>query len=155
MTAPPAITRHSLPGILAEIADATSLEIAVAVARALGGIRLHLPKQPKPDHKLARVVGVKAAAIICQRLGAGEYRVPAARALLHWHDAHCLRARGWSQKRIARALALTQDHVQHILAGAPAGAAAADDPEAPVRCIACGRLLAAAATDERSGSGPV
>lgn len=55
---------HGLPGVLGEIAEIAGLDAAFAVARAVGGTRVYIPRRPGPDHWLLQAVGTEAAAKI-------------------------------------------------------------------------------------------
>lgn len=134
----PALPR-GLPALLIEIAELTTVDIAIALARGFGGTRIRFPRNPRPDHPVARLVGLQAARIIGQRMSGAQLAIPSARPLLRWHDARVLRRRGLSHRAIARTLGISEDHVRRILGGIPAGEsgppAAAPLPVCPV----CGR----------------
>lgn len=66
------MTRSSLPGVLAEIADIAGTEIAWAIARAQGGITVYIPAQPGDDHWLVELVGREAADKISQHFVPGK-----------------------------------------------------------------------------------
>lgn len=57
-----------LPGLLREIAEATSYEVALAVARVKGGQRVYLRLNPPADHWLSRAVGQATAIKICHAI---------------------------------------------------------------------------------------
>lgn len=61
----------SLPGILAEIADAAGEDAALALARALGGTQIYVPPSPGADHWLSELVGHGQALAIADRLTGG------------------------------------------------------------------------------------
>ncbi len=50
-------TRNSLPGILTEIAAATSAQAALKIAAAHGGTRVYIPAAPSATHWLSQLVG--------------------------------------------------------------------------------------------------
>lgn len=146
------ITAFALPGLLADIARATSIDIAVAIARTHGGRRLSLPTEArlKRDHGLCKLIGVHAARIICRRWGGARYEMPSAKTFLHWYDARRLRAQRASYSEISRALGIGYGRVQELLRGfpLPEGPAPAQS-EASRRCGACGRKHRTAGSAQR------
>jgi hypothetical protein len=66
----------ALPGILAEIAEATDVETARKVALRFGGRRMKLPARPRESTPLAKAVGLPAARAIVDALGHGEHLIP-------------------------------------------------------------------------------
>lgn len=74
-----------LPGLLREIAEATSYEIALTVARLKGGRRVYLRNDPPADHWLSLAVGIEAATKICQAIcpasGGLDIDIPKGRAI--------------------------------------------------------------------------
>lgn len=140
MTGEPNITPYALPGILAEIAEATCVEIAVALARKHGGQRLYLPREPKRDHHLCRLLGVQAARIICARWGSERHEIPSAKPYLHWYDARRLRGSGLSHGQIARAIGIGHQRVRELLAGFEETPADAEElmVETASECPVCG-----------------
>ncbi len=72
-TLPPLV----LPGALAEIAAVAGEEAALAVAAERGGTIVYIPPSPSSEHWLTRLVGLKHARAIADRLtcGVGGLRV--------------------------------------------------------------------------------
>ncbi|PRA87941.1 helix-turn-helix domain-containing protein [Ochrobactrum sp. MYb29] len=66
------MTRSSLPGVLAEIAEAAGTEVAWAIARAQGGINVYIPAQPKDDHWLVELIGRVAAEKVSKHFCVGK-----------------------------------------------------------------------------------
>lgn len=62
------ITRADLPGLLGEIADATDIDTALIVARAVGGTRVDIPRHAPDGHWLIALVGRARADHICAGL---------------------------------------------------------------------------------------
>lgn len=62
------IERADLPGLLGEIADATDIDTALIVARAVGGTRVDIPRQAPDGHWLVALVGRARADRICSGL---------------------------------------------------------------------------------------
>jgi len=73
-----------LPKVLAEIAAATSEEVALKLAEDFGGVSVWVPHTVKPEHRLARSVGVEAARTIAELFGEGELSVPQGPTSFHW-----------------------------------------------------------------------
>lgn len=112
------IQPSQLPGVLAEIARLTSVEIAVALARSpLAGKRVRIPARPREGNPLVAVVGRQAAAVICHHLADWDGQIPTARAFLRWHDARSLKSAGMTTAQIAERLRLTERHVKQLLQG--------------------------------------
>lgn len=65
-----------LPGVLALIAEEVSEAAAVKLAQERGGRMVWIPKNPKPDGTLAKMVGIDAATKISALLGQGDLKVP-------------------------------------------------------------------------------
>ncbi len=149
------ISPFALPGMLGAIAAATSVDVAVALARRHGGRRLYLPREPKRGHPLCRLVGTQAARIICARWGGKRYELPAARSYLHWYDARRLRRQGKSYSEIAASLAISHQQARRLLddfSEECGDAAGAGLQAAPSACPICGhrhRAKPAAAVDRR------
>lgn len=53
-----------LPGVLFEIAEATSYEIAMKLAAAVGGTRVYIPARPAAEHWLCKIVSHQDALAI-------------------------------------------------------------------------------------------
>lgn len=62
------IQRADLPGLLGEIADATDIDTALIVARAVGGTRVDIPRLAPDGHWLVALVGRERADRICAGL---------------------------------------------------------------------------------------
>lgn len=58
----------SLPGLLGDIADVVGPEVALEIARAVGGTRISIPPRAEPEHWLTELVGIAAADKICRGL---------------------------------------------------------------------------------------
>lgn len=106
-----------LPGVLGEIAAATSPDVAEILARCWGGRRKFIPVEPSPDHELSRLLGLRAARAVARAVGGGEVRIPTAKCWLNHIDARRLADLGLTIPRIARRLGLTDNHARLILRG--------------------------------------
>ena len=95
----------SLPGVLAEVARATSLKVALQLASEFGGTNVWIPKHPTAETQLARCVGVAAAERISKVMGHGWLLVPLGPlsqcARKHAAIARALRS-GQSNSQVAR-----------------------------------------------------
>lgn len=58
----------SLPGLLGDIADIVGPEIALEIARAVGGTRISIPPRAEQDHWLTALIGFAEADKICRGL---------------------------------------------------------------------------------------
>jgi len=66
------------PGILQQIADATSPEVAENLAMAVGGTEIFVPRHPKQGGgTLVRLVGLENARAISRKIGWGKMLIPA------------------------------------------------------------------------------
>ena len=55
----------TLPGMLSIVARIAGVDAALRLAEAHGGTRLYVPRDVRPGHELARVLGVQAARLVC------------------------------------------------------------------------------------------
>ena len=81
---------------------------------AHGGLRLYIPRTPKPDDDLVALLGMEATQKLAAEWGGDYLKVPLARA---WF-ARCLLAQGQSQRQIARHMRTTENTVRLLLQGA-------------------------------------
>lgn len=58
----------SLPGLLGDIADIVGPEIALEIARAVGGTRISIPPRAEQEHWLTELIGFELADKICRGL---------------------------------------------------------------------------------------
>ena len=107
----------ALPGVLGQIAAATSPEVAEILARCWGGRRKFIPLDPSPGHELSRLLGDTLARRVARAVGGGEVNIPSAKSWLHHLDARRLADLGLPIPRIARRLGLTDNHARVILRG--------------------------------------
>lgn len=107
---------EGLPGVLADIARATSVEVAVKIAREWHGER-YIPVEPARDHPLSKLVGVKAARLIGRAIGGGQVKIRTATAVLRHYDARRLRRAGLTLREIARAIGVTEEWAGRLCAG--------------------------------------
>jgi len=93
-----------LPGVLAEIAEIVGADTALALALALGGQSIHVPKRNnlEPDHPLSRAAGPAAPEIAARYAGESLY-IPHARRTLVLH----LSGQGRSAREIAAMLGIS------------------------------------------------
>lgn len=108
-----------LPGVLAEIAEATSVEVAVKIAQAKGGRRVYLPARPAADHWLAQLVGHAAALAIGKAIAPGFGGIdmlipmgPSHSNAQRWRVMHELIDNGRSKREIAAACGVHERTVQ-------------------------------------------
>jgi hypothetical protein len=137
------VERLELPGVLGDIARMATVEAAVAIARTFGGTRLYMPHEPKPDHALSKLLGVKTARLLCRNLGGRRHDIPSAKPALRWHEARRLRQEEeLSHAEIARRLGITIGHARNLVDGLEftAGSARSSRPVVvSARCPVCGK----------------
>ncbi|MEL6921113.1 MAG: helix-turn-helix domain-containing protein [Pseudomonadota bacterium] len=111
----------ALPETLREVADVTSLGTALTLAAEKGGQRITIPSTVKPDHWLAKLVGLDAARAISDHFtlhgshGSQQIRVPVmARSLQAQRRAEfaALDAQGATNNEIARHMRIAHRTVQ-------------------------------------------
>jgi len=98
----------------------------------------------RPDHWLARTIGIKGARLVCQRIGGEVSKIPVATAIRNKMRATGLREQNKSWNEIAAELNLSESHVQEFCRGIEKGAggqAAEDARHGDDHCPVCGRRL--------------
>lgn len=112
-----------LPGILSDIAQCTSTETALAIARAHGGTRVYFPAEPGPDNWLCKLVGVADAKAICARLSASDAILipmgPCHSSRQRWRRMREMLDHGLPKHQIARSLQVHERTVQRHRNAAP------------------------------------
>lgn len=131
------IRRYLLPQTLQEIAEIATPEIAVAIARQWGGKKLYFPRTLASTHPLAKLIGRKAALVLCHHFATLEIEIPAARTYLRWHEARRLKAEGKSHAEIAEALKIGTRWVGKLLQGFDEGGEAAAAFAEPAHSQVC------------------
>jgi hypothetical protein len=121
------MTAPALPPRLVEIADAIGEEAALTLCRTFGGERVEFPANPRPDHRVCRVVGVDAARRLGELYMGDRIDVPLAVDVVRWHDARRLRAEGMSIGEICRRVYASRSFVR----GAVRGVVVTAPPAAP------------------------
>lgn len=142
MTGGDEMRAEGLPGVLAEVARLVGVERALVLAEKWGGQRQYLPsaERLRPDHEICRILGRRAARLVCAQLGGAEVAVPSARAQRTAWRARELRRAGRPVTAIAEELGLSERHAQRLVAGVEAGnGGPAIETAAPARCALCGR----------------
>ncbi len=108
--------RQALGPTLAEVADATSIMVALKLSEHLGGRHVQVPKVPSPQSPLVKAVGSEAAVAICERLAGGWLYVPIRPG--ERVRIRVMRAAGIPVCQIARHLNCSERHVYRVLAEA-------------------------------------
>jgi Mor family transcriptional regulator len=134
------LTAAAFHGVLAQVAELTSAEVAVKMARHWGGQNLYIPRAARlsRDHILVAVCGPGYARRICDALGGERYQVPAEIHLLRALDARALADAGTSYGEIARKIGVTRRHVGELLRGYERGSAPPPRSQPDDRCALCG-----------------
>lgn len=109
-----------LPDVLAGIAEITSLEAALAVARQFGGTEIYVPREPKPTDLLTQCVGPEDAKKIAEFYGGAHLEVPLAQSVRISERNEAIRrlaAQGKSAAELARMFGMTARNVRRIKNG--------------------------------------
>lgn len=69
-------SRHYLPGVLTYIAEEIGEDVAIDLAVARGGREVYIPRNPKANSELSKIVGLDAAVKLNKLLGSGNLLVP-------------------------------------------------------------------------------
>ncbi len=106
-----AIAVQCLPASVRELVETVGLAAALRIVEARGGVRLCVPRQAKPDHWLARLIGVEALKTLVAMYGGEAIEIPrcAGAMLAAWErqvvEQH---ARGASNAELARRYGYTE-----------------------------------------------
>ncbi len=114
------VLNADLPGVLAEIAAATTRMTALKVAAAVGGTRVYIPTRPTEDHWLAMLVGHERATAIGAALAPAQGGLdilvpmgPLAQRLSRWRRIKEMIDSNMSKREIARAVGCHERTVQY------------------------------------------
>lgn len=105
------------PSVLRQVADLTSVTLAVRLAREFGGHKLYFPRRPWANHAIAKCIGFTALERLCEELAGEEFILPAATTYLRWLDSRALMVLGLRKPEIARVLKVTPRHLNHLTKG--------------------------------------
>lgn len=112
-----------LPPTLRRIAEVAGMTAAVQLAHDHGGTEIYIRKKLDGEHILVRSVGMRAAALILDALGAGALEVPMGPSCYGRQLSRAIAARlaaGHSESQIARALGCHIRTVRRHRANLPA-----------------------------------
>lgn len=116
---------HDLPGVLAEIAAATSFATAMKVAASVGGTRVYIPVRPVAEHWLSTLVGHTEALAIGAALAPAQTGLhiliplgPWGGRVSRWRRMKEMIDSNLPKREIARALGCHERTVQFHRAGA-------------------------------------
>lgn len=102
------------PAEAAWLSDVIGAEATLRLVEDRGGIALYIPYEVNQASPLALMVGLDAARRLADAYG-GETRVV---PLLRWWRVRVEKARGLSDRAIARKLVMTEAHVSKLLRAA-------------------------------------
>lgn len=108
-----------LPALLAEIAAATDVEAALAIARAHGGTTVFIPARPRDGHWLVELLGRPRAEALARALvppgGGMKMLIPLGpqRTGQRWRDMREMIDKGCSEREIARAIGVHERTVRY------------------------------------------
>lgn len=111
---------EALPAVLAEIAEATSVETALLLATKFGGTQVRFSARPRPDNPVARHIGDRDYAKLQERFGSGYVLIPlgpARRDARQGRAIHQMIEKGFSNAEIARSLGCHERTVRRHRSG--------------------------------------
>jgi hypothetical protein len=117
------LTADDLPGVLSEMAHATSVASALKVAQAVGGTRVYIPARVQEDHWLCHIVGHADAKAICAAIAPAQsgldILVPMGPTshIMRWRKTQALIDKGLPKREIARAVGIHERGVQRLRNG--------------------------------------
>lgn len=122
MTTPP-----PPPAEAAWLSDVIGADATLRLVEERGGLALYIPHEVNQASPLAQMIGLDAARRLADAYG-GEARVV---PLLRWWRVRVERARGLTDRAIARKLVMTEAHVSKLLRAAapPAAPPAGPSPQ--------------------------
>lgn len=100
-----------LPDILYRVAEECGLEAALVLGVHYGGRRLHVPKNVRPGHELARLVGMEVLEFLVREAAGDDIDIPmgpAAAPRQRAQQVATLDAQGLSAAEIARRLGISE-----------------------------------------------
>ncbi|MDO9499019.1 hypothetical protein [Falsiroseomonas sp.] len=102
------------PAEAAWLSDVIGAEATLRLVEERGGVALYIPHEVNQGSPLAQMIGIEAARRMADAYG-GEHRVV---PLLRWWRVRVEKARGLSDRAIARKLVMTEAHVSKLLRAA-------------------------------------
>jgi hypothetical protein len=69
-------TLKALPNFLRDVAEATSISMALNLSHQLGGRTVYIPRRPRPDSVLAATMGARMAARLSHIAGGEKIEIP-------------------------------------------------------------------------------
>ncbi|MCS4503874.1 hypothetical protein NYO91_07260 [Arhodomonas aquaeolei] len=111
-------TEH-LPHTLTEVVETIGMDTTLQLVESLGGVRVYVPENMRPDHVLVRVIGHRAAWRMAERFGGEPLVLPRCAASLRAErNARIRRERagGATPAQLALRYGLTERQVYAILA---------------------------------------
>lgn len=106
-----------LTGILEYIAEVAGETVAIKLATEYGGTYVNIPKNPKMENKLVKIIGLEACIILEKEIGSGELLIPMSSfrgAKKRRADAVKMLQDGISQAKIAKDLEIHIRTVERI-----------------------------------------
>ena len=118
------MSKAAFPHLLRVIVDAAGVDAAVRAAKVLGGNRIYIARNPKPNDPLVLAVGPEAAAKIAEDVGGLDIEFPRGQAAIRRHLTAELSNAGLSDNELAGVLKSTYRWARELkkreLAGRPA-----------------------------------
>lgn len=104
---------HNVGHLTVHLRSILGEEGFVRLCDELGGLRVYMPaKRLSETHELVAAIGREAAEAVCEALSPATIRVPLARRdrALYWRRA------GWTDRRIAHKLGITETGLSKLFA---------------------------------------
>lgn len=108
-----------LPPSLREIREVIGVAATLRMVEGCGGIRVFIPKRPRPEHRLQRILGEEAFRLLSARYGGETLSVPRADRIVRRLRNLTIAAAydtGMPVRELARRHQLTERQVYAILA---------------------------------------
>ena len=122
----------SLPEVLANIADATTVAVALKLAGELGGTEIYLRGGGAPPPELIKAVGRADAKAIQRAMGRGKLLIPMLASMQRAkRNSMIVKARAMGERiaNLARRFEAHERTIYRVTGGAPKSLPLFDDPE--------------------------
>lgn len=103
-----------LPETAQQLVELLGVEPALVLIRALGGVRVHIPKHFSKGHKLTALLGEDAAKVLMDMYAGEALVVPKCEQLIRYQQVKALLDAGTPAGQIALATGYTERHIYKI-----------------------------------------
>ncbi|MBU2705832.1 hypothetical protein KCM76_07550 [Zooshikella marina] len=106
-----------LPGFLKNAANIIGLDATLTLAQRLGGARVYIPHDARPDHPLSLAIGHESAKLLCEHFSGETVELPRKSIFIRSRNALIKKYHGdgYSIDRLALTFGITRRHVYNIL----------------------------------------